>query len=137
MSNYLALYVHLVWATLGRQPLVSAEIEGNVHACIAYRCRRMRCIPWAVGGMPDHIHLLVELHPTVSVSSLMQDVKGASSHMINHSLRAGPEFRWQSGFGAFTFRQSEMPSIRDYVLRQKHHHAARTISLPLESMPGS
>ena len=58
--------------------------------------------------MPDHVHLLVELHPTVSVSALAKEVKGASSHAAAHLLRAGPSFRWQTGYGAFSVSHGDV-----------------------------
>lgn len=90
MANHLMLFVHLVWATDGRRPLLQPSLEAAVSTInIVSKCRVLRCPALAIGGMTDHIHLLAELHPTVSVSALAKEIKGASSHAASR-LGAGP-----------------------------------------------
>ena len=135
MANHLMVFMHLVWATDGRRPLLHPTLEDGVHDLVRSKCRQLRCTVLAVGGMPDHVHLLVELHPTVSVSALAKEVKGASSHAAAHLLRAGPSFRWQTGYGAFSVSHRDVPRTTAYVLRQKEHHASGTLSSALEALP--
>lgn len=135
MANHLLVFLHLVWATDGRRPLLHPTLEAGVHDLVRTKCRQLRCRVLAVGGMPDHVHLLVELHPTVSVAALAKEVKGASSHAAAHLLRAGPSFRWQTGYGAFSVSHRDVPRATTYVLHQKEHHASGTLSSALEALP--
>ena len=88
----------------------------------------------AVGGMPDHAHLLVALHPAVSVASLVSQVKGVSSHGVTHVLRADPTFAWQSGYGGFSLRRADIATVKAYVLRQPEHHGSGAIDASMETL---
>lgn len=85
------LYLHLAWATWDRLPLITEALEARLSAAIAKKCHALHCNPLALGGVPDHIHLLVELHPSVAVAVLAKEVKGGSSHLVTHE-RAPSEF---------------------------------------------
>jgi putative transposase len=128
-ASYTDLFVHLVWATADREPLISKEIEDIVYRTIAARCRGLGCVPMAIGGVADHVHLLVGLSPTVTVAELAKDVKGASAHAVGQHVRSGPAFRWQRGYGAFSLRREDTAIVRQYILGQEQHHA-RGATLP-------
>src|ERR1051326_7077497 len=93
--------VHFVWATHERLPLITAEIERDVYRYIEKVCQDDKCDVLAVGGIPDHIHLLVAMSNTVSLSALMQHIKGGSSRFISHKLKPGQWFAWQAHYAAF------------------------------------
>ena len=126
-AAYAEMYVHLVWATFGRAPTISATIEKSLYSAMADKCRELRCPPLAIGGAPDHVHLLVALSPSIAVAMLVKEIKGASAHLITHRLVPDALFRWQPGYGAFTLRKSDTPTVRRYVLNQKEHHAKQTV----------
>lgn len=132
MGNYTQIFVHLVWSTTGRLPLLTREIEAAAHACIASKCRQLRCRPVAIGGMPDHVHLLAELHPAISVAMLAKEIKGASSYHINHSTIADTPFSWSAGYGAFSVSRRHVADVASYVTTQKARHAASKLSVELE-----
>ncbi|HVN55714.1 MAG TPA: IS200/IS605 family transposase [Anaerolineaceae bacterium] len=94
-APYTELYVHLIWSTWDRLPLLDAGLEPGVYAAIAAKCRDMGCPPLEIGGIPDHVHLLVQLNPAVAISNLLKEVKGASSHLATHVLRPTEFFKWQ------------------------------------------
>ena len=79
------MYVHFVWGTWDRLPLLTSEVERQVYAAIQARCAELRCPVLALGGPVDHVHLLVRLHSSVSQAVLMRDVKGASPHLVSHA----------------------------------------------------
>jgi putative transposase len=79
-----------------------------------------------VNGMPDHIHMLVGMRPTQSLSELMQDIKGSSSGWINERKLTGSRFQWQEGYGAFSYSKRELPVIIDYIKKQEQHHSQQT-----------
>jgi len=126
-ATYVDMVVHLVWGTFGRAPTISENIEKPLYAAMAEKCRELRCPPLAIGGVADHVHLLVALSPTIAVATLVKELKGASAHLITHRLTPDTLFRWQTGYGVFTLRKSDTPTVRRYVLDQKEHHDKDTI----------
>jgi putative transposase len=126
------LYVHVIWATWDRLPLLSGELQPAVYACIQAECAALNTEVIAIGGVEDHIHLLVRLPSTVSVASLVKQSKGASSHLVTHRLAHEDGFRWQGAYGAFSISASDVPRVRDYILRQEQHHRDHTLDTDLE-----
>jgi putative transposase len=126
-APYTQLYLHLVWATWDRLPLVTEEIRARVYAAIAEKCRELKCVPLAIGGMEDHVHLLVRLHTTVAVATLAKEVKGSSSHLVTHVITPNSAFKWQGAYGAFTVWKADAPVVRAYIENQRQHHAAADV----------
>ena len=75
-----------------------------------------------IGGMPDHIHLLLKLKPVHNLSEIMKKVKGNSSKWINARKSLAGRFRWQDGYGAFTVSESQVPVVVKYIQEQERHH---------------
>ena len=121
------LYVHLVWSTFGRAPWISERIEKPLYAAIAEKCRELRCPPLTIGGIADHVHLLIALSPAIAIATLVKEVKGSSAHLVTHRLSPDTVFRWQGGYGAFTLRKEDTPTVRRYILHQKTHHDTNTL----------
>ncbi len=126
------LYLHMTFATQERTPLIKVELEKPLWAAIASKTSELGGVPLAVGGMPDHVHLLAEIPPTLPVADLAQGVKGVSSHLMNHELAPDSAFRWQEGYGAFTLRQNEVASVVRYIARQKEQHLLGRLSKLME-----
>jgi REP element-mobilizing transposase RayT len=76
--------------------------------------------------MPDHVHILIGMRPTQSLSDLMQDVKGSSSKWINESGFTKSHFEWQQGYGAFSYSKSELQNVISYIQNQETHHTKKT-----------
>jgi REP element-mobilizing transposase RayT len=125
-APYTQLYLHLVWATWDRLPLIDDTIQPQIYAAIAEKCRAHRCVPLAIGGIEDHVHLLVGLPTTVTVATLVKEVKGSSSHLVTHKITPGKFFKWQGSYGAFTLRKDEAPKVQAYIEKQREHHAEGT-----------
>lgn len=123
-APYTQLYLHCVWATWDRLPLISPEIERPLYAAILDKCRQLKCEPIAIGGTPDHVHLLLRLHTTVTVANLLKEIKGSSSHLITHEITPGEFFKWQGAYGAFTVSKDAVPRVKVYIEHQKEHHAS-------------
>jgi REP element-mobilizing transposase RayT len=121
------LYLRLVWGTWDRLPLLTPDVQAPLYACIQAECKALGVEVLAIGGITDHVHLLVRIPPTISVAELVKQVKGSSSHLVTHRLPGGGTFKWQGGYGAFTVSTSEVPRIREYILRQEEHHRDRTL----------
>jgi len=131
-APYTQLYVHLTWSTWDRLTLINEIIQSRLFATIANKCRQLKCEPLAIGGMEDHVHLLVRLHPTVAIATLVKEVKGTSSHLVTHELTPGEFFKWQGGYGAFTIRKEDVPRLKAYIENQELHHAEGSLQVNWE-----
>jgi putative transposase len=78
--------------------------------------------PLAIYCNPDHIHILIGLHPAIAVSDITRDIKGSSSKFINDQKWVRGKFNWQDGFGAFTYSKSQIDNVAKYILNQPKHH---------------
>ena len=126
------MYIHVVWSTWNRLPLITSELIPHIHRILAAKCNALDCPPLAIGGVEDHIHVFARFTPTVAVSSLVKEMKGSSSHAITHVIRPGEFFKWQGGYGAFSVSRRHVEMISAYVLNQVSHHKAGTVYSPLE-----
>jgi len=132
MASLSQLYLHCIWATWDRLPLIAPDIETPLYAVMAAKCRELGCISLAIGGIDDHVHLLVRLSPMISVAQLVGQIKGASSHAATHTIRPDHFFKWQGSYGAFTISQRSIDQVYDYIQHQRKHHAEKTIINALE-----
>ena len=127
---YWRSFFHLVWATKGRAPLLTAEIEQGVYAHIKHKANAQGGIPYAVNGMPDHVHVVTAIPPSMAVADFVKNLKGASSRYVH--LEYGVPFAWQTGYGVFSVDGRGMKDVMAYVERQKQHHADGTLITWLE-----
>lgn len=126
--NKLRIYVHFVWATWDRQPLISSSVKDQLYRCIAGEAGQHDCRVLAINGMPDHVHLCVALPSTISVADLMQQTKGVSSQFANtHLFGAEQQFKWQGSYAAFSVSQRNLPQLITYIQNQERHHANSTV----------
>jgi REP element-mobilizing transposase RayT len=131
-SPWTQLYLHFTWATWDRHPFLTQSVRQRVYECIQAECVQMGAEVVAIGGIEDHVHLLVRVPATVAPAALAKQVKGASSHLMNHEIARGQTFKWQGGYGVFSVSKREVPVIRDYVLRQEQHHREKRLDPELE-----
>ena len=124
MESCAHIFVHLVWSTHRRLPLIVPSIREDLYTCLHVRGDRVRCLVLAVGGMPDHVHVAVRLHQTVSVSNLAQELKGGSSYEMGRVQRyASTRLAWQEGYGAFSFAENDLATVVRYIRTQPDRHA--------------
>ena len=121
-----SLLFHCVFSTKNRLPLIPAVRQPRLWAYIGGIARANRMKALAVGGMPDHLHLLLSLPPNVPVSTAVQLVKAGSSKWMHE--QQGTRFEWQVGYGAFTIGVSQIPGTVDYIRNQAKHHAKRSFA---------
>ena len=127
---YWKLYYHFVWATKERQHLITPEVEGFLFGAIVEKCQEKSAQAYAVNGMPDHVHLVAAVPPSIALADFVKHIKGASSYAM--SARFDMTFGWQRGYAVFSISQRALPQAVDYVQRQKEHHEAGTIIAALE-----
>ena len=141
-TPYTQLYVHLTWSTWDRLPLITKIIQSRLYASMASKCRQFKCEPLAIGGMEDHVHLLISLHTSVAIATLIKEVKGTSSHLVTHEITPGELFKWQGSYGAFTIRKKDVLRVKAYIENQELHHAEDSVQfhweprLTTERFPG-
>lgn len=129
------LYYHFVWATKERQPLIIPNKEVELYNYIIGKADALRCIVHAIGGVEDHIHLVVSIPPNLSIADFVKNIKGSSAHYFNQNLSADSnKFGWQEGYGVFSLGGKQLDQAIDYVSNQKAHHFNGTAKKYLEQM---
>jgi len=126
-APYTQLYLHCVWATWDRLPLITPTIEARLYAAIAAKSRELKCEMIAIGGDVDHVHVLERFPTTLAVATLLKEVKGSSSHLMAHEVTPNEFFKWQGAYGAFTVSKDAVKSVAAYISNQKAHHAAKSL----------
>lgn len=119
------LYFHIVWGTKKRLPLIPEDMREPLIHWVEDECRKRKGTALACNAMPDHVHLFVNLPPTVCLSTFIGQVKGASSYACNHHLNTPDKLMWQDGYGAITVRKAESKKIIHYITHQQEIHARR------------
>jgi REP-associated tyrosine transposase len=130
---YWRLFYHIVWGTKNRLELIDPAWEKDLHGYIWGKATALECLPHAIGGISDHIHVAISIPPKLSVATLIGQLKGVSSHHVNKTYADGP-FMWQTEYGVFSFSEKALPSIVNYINNQKQHHAESTLNVAMENM---
>ena len=125
-NTYTQIYIQFIFAVENRISLISTKWEEELRKYITGIVQKKNHKMIAINGMPDHLHIFVGLHPTQSVSDLMKAVKGDSSEWINNNKLVKCKFRWQEGFGAFSYGRSQIDRVYKYIMDQKKHHEKKT-----------
>jgi REP element-mobilizing transposase RayT len=115
-----------VFSVKGRQNLIQKSWKDELHKYICGVVNGKEQKVYAIGGMADHIHLLVSIKPTISISDLVRDIKANSSKWINEKQYVVGKFQWQEGFGAFSYGQSQLDIVITYINNQEQHHEQKT-----------
>jgi len=129
-----AVFIHLVWATWDRLPLLTGEVEHTAYRAIGAKCEDLGAEIIALGGIEDHVHLLIKAPVTVPIATLAKEVKGASSHLVTHTF-IGRVFKWQGAYGAVSVSPHDVPKISSYINGQRQHHATGYILAEFEPLP--
>ena len=116
------IYLHLVWATRNREPMLTPKIEPDVYRCINAALGELGCDLCAIGGLPDHVHVLVQVPTKCSAAQIVKLAKGASSRLINEAAHFSEALYWQEGYGVFSISLSHLKRVTAYVLDQKQRH---------------
>jgi putative transposase len=133
-NTYTSLHYHIVFSTKDREPWITPDIEKQVWGYLAGVADRHGMMALKIGGLEDHLHLVLALPPTVPVSKAVHLLKGASSRWIRLTLSELDAFRWQDGYGAFTVSKSALPATIRYVERQRENHESRTYQEELRAL---
>jgi putative transposase len=124
-STHLSLHYHSVFGTKNHEPLIASAWRDRLHGYLGGVIRTLNGVPEAVGGVADHVHLLIGLRATHTLADVLRETKSVSSAWVHEDIGVG-SFAWQEGYGAFTVSASQLENVRDYIQRQEEHHRTRT-----------
>jgi REP element-mobilizing transposase RayT len=131
---YWRLFYHFVWGTKNREPLIAPEWEDSLHNVIAAKATELGAFVHAVGGTEDHAHLVVSVPPKIALSTFIGQVKGNSSHFVNHELNVDIHFAWQAEYGVVSFGGKMLNMVAGYAKNQRKHHMEGTTIAMLEQV---
>jgi REP element-mobilizing transposase RayT len=126
MHSYNQIWIHAIWSTKDRQPLIEPKIEKVLFGFMRKEFEELGCPVRIINGMPDHVHCLFLLSPKKSVAEVIKQIKGSASHFINQSCFTEERFSWQTGYACFSVSQSIVDKTFRYIQNQKQHHAKKT-----------
>ena len=121
-NTYTQIFVQIVFAVKGRMNLISNNHRDEIEKYICGIINNKNSKPLAIYCNPDHIHVLIGLHPSISVSDITRDIKANSSKFINEKRWIPGKFYWQDGFGAFSYSKSQISTVAKYIINQPQHH---------------
>jgi putative transposase len=116
--------------------LITAEFEQRLYNVIAAKSKSLGAVVYAVGGMNDHIHLAASVPPKAALAQFIGQVKGNSSHFVNHELALPYHFGWQAEYGIVSFGEKQLNWIVNYVKNQPQHHSEKRNVPFLERVTG-
>ncbi|NOS91293.1 MAG: IS200/IS605 family transposase [Cyclobacteriaceae bacterium] len=124
--SYTKIWIHAIWATKERFPLIHLNVENKIHGHISEQLIEQECPVKIVNGMPDHIHCLFLLNPKKSVADVIKQIKGSSSHFVNQENIIPEKFAWQTGYAAYSVSESAVERVFQYIKNQKQHHLKKS-----------
>ena len=121
-NTYSQIYIQIVFAVAGRFNLIEKNWRDELYKNITGIVRKHDQKLIAIGGIENHIHILIGLKPNIALSDLVRDIKANSSRFINEKKFVKGQFSWQEGFGAFSYSHSQLDNVIRYIQNQEEHH---------------
>jgi REP element-mobilizing transposase RayT len=125
-STFTNLLFHVIFSTKFRKPLVEDSVREELYCYIGGIIREQRGSLLEIGGMPDHVHILARLSPTIAISDVLKLIKANSSKWMNERGGRWKRFQWQTGYAAFSVSESRVADLRRYIQGQAEHHRTKT-----------
>ena len=125
-NTYAQIYVQVVFAVKGRQSLIEKSWRDELYRYICGIIHAKGQKVYAVGGVADHIHVLISVKPSITIADLVRDIKASSSKWINERGFVSGPFQWQEGFGVFSYARSQLDAVIGYINNQELHHAKQS-----------
>ena len=127
-NTYTTIHIQIIFAVKFRAALIKSDWKDDLFKYIAGIISKQRHKLIVINGTADHLHVLVGLRPHQSLSDLVQDIKSGSSKWINEKKLTKNKFAWQEGYGAFSYSQSHLSKVIDYIKNQEKHHKTVTFT---------
>lgn len=125
-NTYTQIHLQLIFAVQNRESLIEKSWKDELYKYFTGIIQHADHKLIIVNGMPDHVHVVMGMRPTQSLSDLMRHLKGDSSKWINEKRFVKGHFQWQEGYGAFSYSKSQLPALIRYVENQEAHHQTKT-----------
>lgn len=125
-NTFSQIYIHVIFSVKRWEYLISNQWKEELYKYITGIIRNKNQKLLIINGMPDHLHLLIGLKPDKSLSDLVRDIKNNSSNFINEKGFVKGKFSWQEGFGAFSYSDSQLNKIINYIKNQELHHQKKS-----------
>jgi putative transposase len=122
--SYRLHYFHLIWSTKKRQHHIAVDVQSRLYPYLGAITRNHSGKLLEIGGMPDHVHLLIELSLLDKFSHFIRDLKASSSQWIHKNFPNIQDFAWQEGYGSFSVSYSALPEVKRYIQNQEKHHVS-------------
>jgi len=119
---YWRIFYHVVWSTKNREPLIKQIWENDLHGYLWGKSTALGCLPHAIIGVTDHVHVAISIPPIQPISRIIGQIKGSSSRHINRELNTTGVFAWQAGYGVLSISERSLPRVIQYINQQKIHH---------------
>ena len=123
-STFFSLHYHLIFSTKERFPLIHTEWRPRLHSYMGGIIRGMNGVAEIVGGVADHVHLLVSLRPVHCIAEIMRDMKKDSTNWVKDNFES--RFSWQEGYAAFSVSPTNTEAVKKYIADQERHHAKKS-----------
>jgi putative transposase len=121
-QSYTCLHYHLVFSTRNRVPCIRPDIKQRLWEYLGGIVKGAGGIPIQIGGVEDHVHLLVTLRQEPSLASFLRDLKAGASGWVHDTFPETRDFWWQKGYGAFSVSHSALDEVKRYIANQEEHH---------------
>ena len=125
-NTYTQIHLQVVFSVQNRECIIQKQWQDELYKYISGIIHNNGHKLLAINGMPDHLHILFGMRPIQSLSDLMQDIKGSSSKWVNEHKWVQGKFKWQEGYGAFSYSKSQLPQVIQYIKNQEEHHKKKT-----------
>jgi putative transposase len=132
--NRIELYVHAIWSTKRRKPLLSKTTRYILFKHMRLNAAEKGINVLSLNGMEDHVHCLFEMHPTQNVSYILQQLKGESSEWQNAVPMLQNDFNWQDGYAAYSVSANMVPKVMNYIYYQERHHKKLSLDAEIDML---
>ena len=126
MSTHTQILYHIVFATKYRKPTIEKSQKKRLFAYIFQLLTNKKCHLYRINGVEDHIHILTHIHPTISISALVKDIKVSTSIFLKKELIFKNFDGWQEGYGAFSEAIKSIDRLINYIKNQEKHHEKKS-----------
>ncbi len=124
--TYSSIYFHHIFSTKNQQKIIRDDLQERLWAYMGGIVRENHMNALSIGGVEDHVHLLLSLPTRFLVSKAIQLIKGGSSHWIHTTFPQYHDFKWQEGYGVFSVSRSKIADLDKYIKNQREHHRIRS-----------
>lgn len=126
MSTYTQLLYQIVFCTKHREPTLTSDNREALFKNINAILKNKNCTPYRINGVEDHLHIVTHIHPSISISSIVKDIKLGSSECIKRDGLFKDFNGWQGGYGAFSYSIKDKDRLIEYVKNQQEHHKTKS-----------